>query len=326
MWIVPVTRKSSASSRGSASRLPKRSAAANGARDGDRCACSTSLPRRRTVSSSAGGHHHGGSHVGRRQAGDSTRTIERHRRARARARKSNSPGLKAGAGRSPRPSTTSRVPTRRAGGGPSMTRAARPAAGCQRLPSRTACTATTLSLDGPRAPAWPPAATGGGSSRGDSSTVHLIATGCGETVRLQATSAAGKRSCWAVDQAAPAATTAVQSQFAAARPRVSRQLAMAAPAPDHQTAAAQVPSGNGTSRPIAQPAPRQTAVTMSGRQGSGSLRQARRMRPTTLRARSRAAATTRHHTPRITCHTFSTMTAIQPGRYARRGRTTCPSS
>jgi hypothetical protein len=321
MCTVPVTRKSSASSRGRASRLPRRSAAANGAYDGDTCACSTSLPRRRNVSSTAGGHHHGGSQVGRRQAGDSTRTIERHRLARARARKSNSPGLNAGAGRSPRPSTMSRVPTRRAGGGPSMTRAARPAAGCQRLPSRTACTAITLSLDGPRAPACPTSAAGGGSSRGDSSTVHSIATGWGESVRLQARSAAVNRSCCAADQAAPAATTAVQSQPTAARPRVSRQPATAAPAPHHQMRAAPEPSGSGTSRPTAQPAPRQTAITTSGRQGSGSLRQARRMLHTTLQA----ATPPRRHPSRTPCHMFSTMTA-SPGAITRRGRTTCPSS
>jgi hypothetical protein len=309
MCTVPVTRKSSASSRGSASRLPRRSAAANGACDGDTCACSTSLPWRRTVSSTAGGHHHGGSHVGRRQAGDSTRTIERHRLDRARARKSNSSGLKAGAGRSPRPSTTSRVPTRRAGGGPSMTSAARPAADCQRLPSRTACTTTTLSLDGPRAPACPTAAAGGGRSRGDSSTVHSIATGCGDSVRLQARSATGKRSCCAVDQAAPAAMTAVQSQPAAApRPRVSRQPAMAAPAPHHQMRADFEPNGSGTSRPTAQPAPRQTAITTSGRQGSGSLRQALRM----LHHTSRAATLPRRHPSRTPCQMFSTMTA-SPG-------------
>lgn len=276
MCTVPVTRKSSASSRGRASRLPSRRAAANGARAGERWACSTSLPRRRTLSNTVGGHHHGGSQVGRRQAEDSTRTIDRHRLARARARKSNSPGLKAGAGRSPRPSTTSRVPTRRLGGGPSITRAAWPSAGCQCLPSRTAAMATTLSLDGPRAPAWPMVAAGSGRSRGDSSTVHWIATGCGASVRLQARSSLGNRSYCAVAQAAPAATTAAQSQPAeAARPCLSHQPATPATAPHHQARAVQRPSGSGISRPTTQPAARQTAITTSGRQGSGSWRRQR---------------------------------------------------
>ena len=279
MWTVPVTRKSSASSRGNDSRLPSRSAAASGAREGDRCACRASAPRRRMPSTKAGGHHHGGSHVTRTHAGAPTRTIDRHRFVRARKRKSNSPGFSAEAGRKPRPSTVSRAPTRRAGGGPSTTTAARPDAGSHRPPFRTACTATTHSLDGPRATAWAAMPAGGGRGRGDSSTVQRIATGCGSSARLQARSSARKRSCCAAAHAPPAHATAAQSHatLLPARGHDTPQPTSAPAAAPHQATAPPRPNA-GASRAAAQPPARQMATTTNGRQGSGSLRQARRSR------------------------------------------------
>ena len=168
---MPVTRNSRDSSLGSDSRLPKSSAAANGARSGDTCFRSTAMPLVRTrsmiaVSDSSGAGDRISTHS---MPGD--RTIDKHRNDLARSRKSNSPGFNAGEGRRPRPKTLTRLPAVSDGGGPSRMTAARPEAPRHRLPSRTACTATMHSLDGPKAMPRKKSVEGGVSTRGDSTTV-----------------------------------------------------------------------------------------------------------------------------------------------------------
>jgi len=198
MWIVPVTRNSSDSSRGSDSRLPSSKAAASGARSGERLRRNTSTPPSRRRSIQTSGDHAEGRDSTRTHVAAWALTTERHRSDLARSRKSNSSGFSGDGGRRPRPSTRTRQPAVISGGSPSMMSDARPEAGCHAAPRRMARTATTHSLDGRCIAACTAAVRSGSmteadSLRGDSSTIPSIATGCGDDDRLHARSSHGNR-------------------------------------------------------------------------------------------------------------------------------------
>ena len=299
---MPVARKSSASSRGSDSRLPSRSAAANGARAGEMCVSRTATPRSRSSSTNRATWSQPDARITRTQRADATRTIERQRCARARIRKSNSPGFSAAAGRRPRPSTRIRSPTRTRGGSPSTITAARPETVRHRLPARNESTRTTHSLEGPIAAARRGSPVGTGSRRKDSSTVPMTATGAGESARYQPRSSRRKRSNCASDQAAPQQQIAPASGQAAARgPRhlaSHSQIPRAATAAIHQAPARLDPSTGSTRRPTTQPAARHAAATTTGRGGSGSVRRAAHSQATRISgpAASRRPARPPHST------------------------------
>ena len=163
------------------------------------------------------GDHQGGPAVTRTCPHSETRTIDRQRAALARAAASASSGLSGPAGLRPRPRIRTRVPTGSSLGSAATITLARPAAGRQRLPVRTAVTATTQPLDGPTAAARRSSPAGGSSFRGDSTTVPRIARGTGAGPSCQAMSSPSKSSSRVLDQAAPARSTAPTRTRAAGR-------------------------------------------------------------------------------------------------------------
>lgn len=217
---------------------------------------------------------------------DDTRTIERQRFARARARKSNSPGLRAAEGRSPRPRIRTRSPTPSGGGRPSTITVARPDAGCHRLPTRCASTLTTHSLDGPMAAARRGSPTAG-SSRNACSILPRMAIGAGLSPSCHASSSRRKRSYLASAQAAPhaAIATAIAAMAARGRPHhvATPHAASDATAAVHHATARLVSGQGSTRRAKPHPAARQAAATTAGRAGSGSSRRWRSSQRSTAR-------------------------------------------
>ncbi len=236
---------------------------------------------------------------------DEARTIERQRRDRARRRKSNSPGLPAARGRSPRPSTRIRSPTRRVGGSPSTITEASPDAARHRLPMRTRSILTTHSLAGPIAARRAGSSSAAGSRRNDSSTTPVTAMGAGVPVSRQARSSSRKRSNVTADQAAAAQMMARPRAPAARRGFPAERAApqpMSEPKAPHHHASPPPANASGTHRPTTHPAARHAAATTRGRLGNGSRRRRASSRPLvrrqsslTVPARPSIASSARRH-------------------------------